>query len=527
MAEYDICHIKKTTMKAIADSVRAKTGKTALIPGENLPSEIQSIVTTGNAPAGTLKITKNDIYNVTEYAAVDVDVPIPDEYVPEGTVPEGYMPIPTEELQIVDNGPYDVLNFARIIVDVPVNEFVEEWDGSFTIVIIFAVGAVTLQAEKGMTWEEWLTSDYKADDIIADGDNLTVSGAPSGFVIATQDGTAVTLSDKIISGHSYILCTATVASTISFTIGDKSYTADNGDKWSDWIISEYNNDDTTPIVEVGNHVSVSAMQSGYALCTSDGALVRTDDYILADHQYVLTDSTEITASFTIGDMSLTANPGNTWAKWITSEHNDDATPIVEVGNWVSVSTMQSGYALYTSDGVLVKTDDYILVDHQYVLTETSGKVISFEIGDLSLNANIGDIWEDWLTAEYNTASAVKVGNRVNITTLDDALVFTSGGLPVSTDEYILADHQYVATDPEDVTEIITFTVDGTSYDALPGDNWAYWITTSNNVYGFIINSADNRVMNKASTGYLYTDAGSYVNATDTIVAGHAYTFSTM
>ena len=522
MAEYDICHIKKSTMKAIADSVRAKTGKTGSIPGKNLPSEIQSIVTTGNAPTGTLKITKNDIYNVTEYAAVDVDVPIPDEYVPEGTVPEGYMPIPTEELQIVNNGPYDVLNFARIVVDVPVNEFVEEWDGSFTIVITFAVGAATLQAEKGMTWEEWLTSDYKADDIIADGTYITVSGAPSGLVLATQDGTAVTLNDEIISSHVYT--TIVLTSTISFSIGDISFTANEGDTWEKWITSDYNNDEDLPVVAAGNLISVASMESGYALHTSDGVLVKTDHNILSGHQYTLKETTDVLISFAIGDTSFTANAGSMWDGWLTSDYNnDEVLPVVKVGNWISVATMESGYALYTNDGVLVKADDWILSDYQYTLKEIANETTTFTIGSLSLTTKVGDTWEEWIATEYNTLSAAEdeFDNYVSIGTLDGAIVLDSNGTPVKVDEYVLTNHPYT------IKEVVTFTVDGTTFKAWSGDTWKHWVTTSYNSYNFGINSSTNYVMNSAGSGQLYTADGSYVNAIDTIVDGHAYTFSTM
>ena len=60
-------------LKAIADAIRAKKGTTEPIKASNFASEILSIPT-GIEPSGTIDITKNGVYNVTEYASANVNV---------------------------------------------------------------------------------------------------------------------------------------------------------------------------------------------------------------------------------------------------------------------------------------------------------------------------------------------------------------------------------------------------------------------------------------------------------------------
>ena len=56
----------------------------------------------------------------------------------------------------------------------------------------------------GMTWEEWLDSDYAPANAYSNyaGANIVIS--VSGYDVQTSEGTYVTLSDTIISGHAYI-----------------------------------------------------------------------------------------------------------------------------------------------------------------------------------------------------------------------------------------------------------------------------------------------------------------------------------
>ena len=70
------------TLKAIADSIRSKTGKTGSILSGDMSKEIDSIVT----PNGTKEITENGTFDITAYASVAVNVPAPVLTYYDGTV---------------------------------------------------------------------------------------------------------------------------------------------------------------------------------------------------------------------------------------------------------------------------------------------------------------------------------------------------------------------------------------------------------------------------------------------------------
>lgn len=76
----------KQNYRDIADAIRTKTGSSESMTATEMPEKIASIET-GITPTGTLSITANGEYDVTEKAGVDVNVPIPEGYIkPTGTI---------------------------------------------------------------------------------------------------------------------------------------------------------------------------------------------------------------------------------------------------------------------------------------------------------------------------------------------------------------------------------------------------------------------------------------------------------
>lgn len=65
--------VQEEKLKAIADAIREKKGTTEPIKASNFASEILSIPT-GIEPSGTIEISENGVYDVTEYASANVNV---------------------------------------------------------------------------------------------------------------------------------------------------------------------------------------------------------------------------------------------------------------------------------------------------------------------------------------------------------------------------------------------------------------------------------------------------------------------
>ena len=72
--------------------------------------------------------------------------------------------------------------------------------------------------------------------------------------------------------------------------------------------------------------------------------------------------------------------------------------------------------------------------------------------------------------------------------------------------------------------LISFTIDGTSYQAEDGMTWAQWVNSSYNTGGFTVNVGDNTIRN--GTNYLYTSSNmQLVSSSNTVISGGTYTFA--
>lgn len=102
-------------LNAIGEAIREKTGKTEKMTLEQMPVEIASIEGGGGAPANpvieALSVTENGTYEapsgVDGYSPVNVNVPIPEGYIkPSGTI------------NITENGTYNVTEKESAVVNV-------------------------------------------------------------------------------------------------------------------------------------------------------------------------------------------------------------------------------------------------------------------------------------------------------------------------------------------------------------------------------------------------------------------------
>ena len=70
----------------------------------------------------------------------------------------------------------------------------------------FTINDVVYEAEVGMTWEEWIDSEYSSDDFRIKSSQYIVFESVE-FVYASDDN-IVLISDKIIAGENYYLLDA-------------------------------------------------------------------------------------------------------------------------------------------------------------------------------------------------------------------------------------------------------------------------------------------------------------------------------
>lgn len=100
----------------------------------------------------------------------------------------------------------DKVMHTDIVVNVPElgGESVPEWDGSYTVsggTISFTIDGVSYEAEDGMTWEQWVASDYNTG-----GYSIGYADGIYGFVVDDGDGVVVNeamRTEAIINGKAY------------------------------------------------------------------------------------------------------------------------------------------------------------------------------------------------------------------------------------------------------------------------------------------------------------------------------------
>lgn len=68
--------------------------------------------------------------------------------------------------------------------------------------ISFSIDGTTYQAEDGMTWAEWLNSEYNIDGYKYNEEYTTISSS-LGMEILKTDGSLINLNEEIVQGATY------------------------------------------------------------------------------------------------------------------------------------------------------------------------------------------------------------------------------------------------------------------------------------------------------------------------------------
>ena len=241
-------------------------------------------------------------------------------------------------------------------------------------------GGYTFQAEKGMTWEDWVNSDYNTlqfASITSDGNvNIGDYDDYNGYVLDSIkfDGADYVIStDEIIDGHVYGFEWVNVE-LITFSIIEKStlecftYYAEADMTWADWIESEYNclnayvdADNRNRIVFDFENLSREKYRCYMLDSDANGAATTVSTDAIIDGQNYGFEI--ISFQFTIRDESskviatCQADVGMTWAEWIDSDYNIVGAYIDADKNYIRLQEyagvlLKGSMTQYSSDTVL-------------------------------------------------------------------------------------------------------------------------------------------------------------------------------
>lgn len=243
----------------------------------------------------------------------------------------------------------------------------------------------------------------------------------------------------------------------SFTVGADAYSADRDMTWAQWLISNYN---SGGFKAYGNTVMSS---DGYRVLLN-GNTVYLQDKIVHGERYDISAAQTIT--FTIDGIPYYAGKNMSFDEWVTTEYN--------TGGFVRVDgRIIKGAQILDVDDIT----EHILNGGVYVTTYAE---VSFNIAGVSYAAKSGMTWSEWLASAYNTDSFTVYDNMV--ISSDGERVITMSGNLVYCDEKIEA-NGYFGLLPT-TAETISFTIDGTPYQAGLNMSFDEWVTTEYNTAGF-------------------------------------------
>ena len=266
-------------------------------------------------------------------------------------------------------------------------------------------------------------------------------------------------------------------SVVHFSIDSVLYTAEIGATWGDWCEGRTD--------FVAGSLKVTTADGTKHIEKFSGAVVTASDPILSASYKLIADSTEdsdipSTIIFTIDGTSYTAEEGMTWGDWVESDYNtlglkDSSTAITTQDESIWIEEV-------TPTVPNVDASTYIEANAAYKLVGEEPATITFTVDGITYYAEENMSWYDWCNSDYNTAGFTSDSDDEyshGVYTADNtAKVCTYMGDAVMGETNIFADAEYQTIAVEDssgATNLISFTIDGTSYTAGSNTTWKQWI----------------------------------------------------
>ena len=343
----------------------------------------------------------------------------------------------------------------------------------------------TIFYESGMTWNDWVSSDYNTKGYTLDANplygNVVMVNETEGLVNNyLRYGDEVTKED-VIYGEDEIVkgdglnpdyYEFTIPQPRRFTIDAKEYVAEDS-SWVKWLNSEFNTDnfeawkpvkDSTGMVHtlIGNRDNRTVI--GFESFSSDPSFDNLADsgnydYISGPYVSYSLDDVLYYIGFSIDAKPYLVEKSTTWTTFVND--NSDEYMIVED---TIVSKETNAAVMYMNS--VVSLSNAIIDDAEYV---TNQPTVEFTVNGNPYSANEGATWESFIASHSDEFN--KNGSNVNYISALDTIKDPDTGLEVYYWNTIEAKDYITDTS-------ISFTVDGTLYTISKSYTWNNYIYNS-------------------------------------------------
>lgn len=223
-------------------------------------------------------------------------------------------------------------------------------------------------------------------------------------------------------------------------------------------------------------------------------------------------------SFAYRDVTFKAYAGETWGEYVARDAFGDFMSIKD-----NVVIMDDFYFLVNDKGENQYADTVIVDGMTYSRGPSVGEeatVITFTIDGTEYQAEEGMTFDEWVESEYNTD-----GFRLDFGTYPAVLVNSKGIQVLNNNNSVYkTDTIQNAT----YTTLITFTIDGTQYQAEVGMTWTKWCASEYNTDGYYVHTTSGgpvkRIPAESNNFYkVFDSSDAEEKGYSTILNGETYT----